>query len=302
MDPMSDILALLQPSSYGLRGLDAAGAWALAFAPAPGLKCYAIQAGQCMLALGGTTIRLDAGDLVLVAGAVRFTLLTSPDCVPIDAQTFFAATPPGETAVLGGGGEVTGMGGFFKFAGNQAARMLDALPPVIHIRAGVAAGDLLWPISRLMRELRSPQPGGALMAQHLAQTLLIEALRLHLTENPAGGAGWLHALRDPRLRPALSALHAHPARRWTLAQLAAIAGMSRTSFAGHFRGVVGETAIDYLTRWRMLVAADRIQRGEAPIAAIARSVGYESESAFGAAFKRVIGSSPGRFTRIARPA
>eukprot|EP01037_Dinobryon_pediforme_P006452 gene6452-6519_t len=318
MDPMSDILGLLQPSSYGLRGLDAGGDWAITFAPAPGLKCQALQTGQCWLEMNGATIRLEAGDLVLVAGARRFSLFSdaarmdgSPegslaasvvDRAPIDALALFGTTPPGETAVVNGGGSVTGMGGYFKFADNHAARMLDALPPLIHIRAGVTAGDLLWPIARLMRELRSPLPGGALMAQHLAQTLLIEALRLHLAKRPAGGSGWLHALGDPRLHQALAAMHAKPGKRWTLAELATIAGMSRTSFAGHFRSTLGETAMEYLTRWRMLLAADRLQRGQAPIATIALGVGYESESAFGAAFKRVIGSSPGRFIRTVRQA
>ncbi|WP_421846401.1 AraC family transcriptional regulator [Novosphingobium sp.] len=301
MDPMSDILRLLQPSSYGLRGLDAAGPWAIAFPPAPGLKCYALQSGACWLQCEHAAIRLEAGDLALVSGAERFSLQTAR--VPaVDAIALFGATPPGETAVVGGGGEVRGLGGFFKFAGGQAERMLAALPPVIHLRAGSGADDLQWPITRLMRELRSPQPGGDLIAQHLAQTLLIEALRLHLASPDQRGVGWLYALGDPRLRPALAALHAEPGRRWTLAMLAAVAGMSRTSFAERFRSVVGETPIDYLTRWRMLLAADRLRQDPAPIAGIAAEFGYGSESAFGAAFKRVIGKSPVRYVQQLRQA
>lgn len=301
MDPMSDILRLLRPSSYGLRGLDAGGAWAIAFPPAPGLKYYALQSGACWLQREDAAIRLEAGDLAVISGAERFSLQTAR--VPaIDAIALFGATPPGETALVGSGGEVRGLGGFFKFAGRHAERMLAALPRVIHLRAGGGADELQWPITRLMRELRSPQQGGDLIAEHLVQTLLIETLRLHLASPEPRGVGWLYALGDPRLRPVLAALHAEPGRRWTLATLAAVAGMSRTSFAERFRRVVGETPIDYLTRWRMLLAADRLRQDPAPISGIAAEFGYESESAFGAAFKRVIGTSPGRYLRPPRRA
>lgn len=173
--------------------------------------------------------------------------------------------------------------------------MLDLLPPLIHIRAGATDGELQWPISRLMRELRSPQPGGALVARHLAQTLLIEALRLHLAEGQAHRVGWLYALGDSRLRHAMTAMHGDPARRWTLDELAKTAGMSRTSFATRFREILGEPAMEYLTRWRMMLAARLLRDQRQSVAAVAPSVGYESESAFGAAFKRVIGQSPKSF-------
>lgn len=302
MDPMSDILSLLQPSSYGFRGLDARGHWAIAFAGAAGLKCHALQSGSCWLKLekAAAPVRLEAGDLVLLAGEDRFSLYTWPEIAPVDGYAFFGGTPPGETALLlgehsAGADGVTGIGGFFKFESIHAAMMLGLLPPLIHIRAGATEGELIWPIARLMRELRSPQPGGELVARHLAQALLIDALRLHLAERPANGAGWLYALSDPRLRLAMAAMHAEPARRWTLEKLAAGAGMSRTSFATHFRAIVGEPVMEYLTRWRMLLAAERLRSGRQSIAVIAPSVGYESESAFGAAFKRVIGVPPRSF-------
>lgn len=309
MDPMSDILSLLQPSSYGFRGLDADGDWAITFAPAVGLKCQALQSGTCWLKMeeAAAPVRLEAGDLVLLAGANRFSLYTAPDVAPVDGYSFFADTPPGETAVLknegdAGVGRVTGIGGFFKFESIHADSMLGLLPPLIHIRAGTTDGELFWPISRLMRELRSPRPGSDLIARHLAQTLLIDALRLHLADPTAEGAGWLHALSDPRLRLAMAAMHAEPARRWKLQDLAAAAGMSRTSFATRFRAKLGEPVMEYLTRWRMLLAADRLRNGRQSIAIVAPSVGYESESAFGAAFKRVIGVPPRSFANSVQAA
>lgn len=298
-DPISDILGLLKPASYGFRGLDAGGEWAIAFAGASGLKCQAIQKGACWLSMDGLSapVRLEAGDLILLTGAEAFSLFTSSGLLPIDGYDFFLATPPGETAILNGGGSVIGVGGFFAFEKAYAGLLPRLLPPLIHIGSGATEGELIWPITRLMRELRTPQPGGALIAGHLAQTLLVEALRLYLTGQAEQGAAWLKALSDPRLRAAIKAMHAQPARRWMLDDLAAIAGMSRTSFATHFRTMSGEPAMEYLTRWRMLLAAERLRGGRETIAAVAATVGYESESAFGAAFKRVMGLPPRSFVR-----
>jgi len=130
--------------------------------------------------------------------------------------------------------------------------------------------------------------------------LLIEALRLHLAEGSSRSAGWLFALGDKQITAVIAAMHAEPARPWTLADLARIGGMSRSSFAVRFKNSVGEPAMDYLTRWRMMVAADRLASGRVSIASVAPTVGYEPESAFGAAFKRTIGRSPRQFAQAHR--
>jgi AraC-like DNA-binding protein len=294
MDPLSDVLSLLRPNSYGFRGLDAGGDWALAFGPDDGVKCYAIQSGTCWLALEGAAepALLAAGDFVLLPGGKAYRLYSAPDAPPVDAFRFFPSVPAGETAVLNGGGEVFGVGGYFGFEGMHAERLLGMLPPVVHIGAEASKDALRGSIERLMRELREPRPGGALLAEHLAQALLIEALRLHLAEHSHDRTGWLFALADKRMRAAIAAMHAEPGRKWTLEALARIAGMSRSSFAVRFKDTVGEPAMDYLTRWRMMVASDRLANGGMPIALVAPTIGYQSESAFGAAFKRVMGYSP----------
>jgi AraC-like DNA-binding protein len=299
MDPLSDILSLLRPNSYGFRGLDAGGDWALAFGPDDGVKCYAIQSGTCWLAMEGAAepALLAAGDFVLMPGGKGYRIYSAADAPPIDAFRFFPAVPAGETAVLNGGGGVSGMGGYFGFEGMHAELLLGMLPPLVHIRAEASKAALRWSIERLMRELREPRPGSALIAEHLAQALLIEALRLHLAEHSYDSTGWLFALADRRMRAVIAAMHAEPGRKWTLEALARVAGMSRSSFAVRFKETVGEPAMDYLTRWRMMVASDRLANGGMSIARVAPTVGYESESAFGAAFKRVIGHSPRQFAK-----
>ena len=111
--------------------------------------------------------------------------------------------------------------------------------------------------------------------------------------------GWFFALVDSGLSTAIGAMHADPARRWTLGELAAQAGMSRSIFAQRFRERVGETPIAYLTRWRMMLAGKRLATGRDPLARTARALGYESENAFNTAFKRVMGCSPRRWGREA---
>ena len=143
--------------------------------------------------------------------------------------------------------------------------------------------------------MREPQPGGVLVAQQLAVMMLVQALRLYLAAGPGGGVGWLFALADPQMSAAIAALHDAPARRWTIQQLAERVGMSRSTFALKFKQTVGESPMEYLTRWRMLLAGDRLTNSGEPVSAIAQALGYESESAFSTAFKRAMGCSPRKY-------
>ena len=159
-----------------------------------------------------------------------------------------------------------------------------------------------WSLERMMQELREPQPGGFLVAQHLADLMLVQALRLHLTEGLKGGVGWLFALADKQMSVAITSMHDDPAHPWTLQELAKRAGMSRSTFAQKFKQTVGASPMEYLTRWRMLLAGDKLVNSSDPISVIALSLGYESESAFSTAFKRVMGCSPRQYSRGRNPA
>ena len=192
---------------------------------------------------------------------------------------------------------VNGGGGFalvcsrFAVEGLQASMLLGAMPAIIHIRNESDQEALRWLVEAMMREVRNRQPGSELVAQHLAHMMLVQALRLHLSEASSDGVGWFFALGDARLSAAIAAMHGDPARRWTLEDLGRVAGMSRSSFSAAFRERVGETPLAYLTRWRMLQATERLSVGD-PISVVAPAVGYESESAFSTAFKRVMGGPP----------
>ncbi len=303
MDVLSDILRFVRPSDYGFRGIDTAGAWALMFPSASCLRCFAIESGRCWLRLsgGGDTLALQSGDVVLLNGRHEVCLFSCANAEPIEAMALLSSVPVGEITTLNGGGETLGLGGFFALDGAGAEILFAALPPLIHVGSDSSRLALHAGVKRLMDELSRPRPGGALLASHLAQALLVEALRAHL-ESGTSGRGWLAALSDPALSRAISAMHGEIARRWTVSALAITAGMSRSRFAERFERVTGETPIGYLTRWRMVVAADRLTRPGSSLADVAVSVGYESESAFGATFRRLTGCSPRRYRMtVGRP-
>ncbi|MGN8086415.1 AraC family transcriptional regulator [Ralstonia sp. 22086] len=297
MDALSDVLTLLKPVSYAFRGLDAGERWALSYPAGTGIKCYAVYSGACWLRVQGidTAMYLRAGDFVLLAQGRAFRFDSQADVPAIDAEDFFSKVPVGEFGIIDGGGHCSGVGGYFDFVGRHAERLLGELPAVLHFTSETDKATLRTSIERLMRELREPAPGSVLIAEHVAQTLLVEALRLHLVQGTTAGPGWLLALADNRMNAVLSAMHSEPGKRWTLESLAQEAGMSRSSFAAHFKARVGMPALEYLTLWRMLTAADRLAKGREKISALAPALGYESESAFGAAFKRVMGCAPRQY-------
>ena len=191
------------------------------------------------------------------------------------------------------------LGSHFRLEGD-ARFLLDALPPVVLLESEAQRGSLRWAVDRLLREMRDPQPGSTLIAQQIAYTMLVEALRLHAAEDIEKDPGWLSALSDVRLRAALSFIHREPARAWTLAALAHVAGMSRTAFAQLFKEKVGKAPMEYLRHWRMAIAVERLKDPKESISSVASAVGYKSESAFSAAFRRVRGTSPREHIRSMR--
>jgi AraC-like DNA-binding protein len=202
----------------------------------------------------------------------------------------------GRMASFNGGKDCCMVGGLFAFAGNHAD-LLGVLPPIVHLRKESDKAAMRWSLERMMEELREPQPGGFLMSQHLAHMMLVQALRLHMADGANGEVGWLFAMADSQIRTAIECIHSNPAHRWTVEELAQHAGMSRSGFALRFKETVGEAPMEYLTRWRMFKAQDRLRNSNDSIAEIAVSLGYESESAFSTAFKRLMGRSPRQYGR-----
>jgi AraC-like DNA-binding protein len=297
LDPLSDVLSLLRPKSAISAGLDAGGDWAIRFPPHEGIKFNAVMRGSCWVQVEGESEpqRIEAGDCFLLTRGRPFQFATDLSLPAIDSPSIYDRAVDG-IATCNGGGDFFLIGGRFSFDGDHTALLFNALPTILHVHdASAQAAVLRWALEQLAGELKARPPGGALMAEHLSQIMLLQVLRLWLASEGIKAPGWLGALADPRLARAIGAMHADPARKWALAELANMAGMSRTSFAERFRNVVGQTPLDYLIHWRMRLAADRLRRTDERVCMIASSVGYESEAAFSTTFRRIMGTSPGRY-------
>ena len=300
IDPLSDVLALLRPRSAISVGLDIARDWAFRFPRHDGIKFNAVMRGACWIRMEGDDAwhRIEQGGCFLLTRGLPFTLASDP-AVPVEDAAILYRDVTGPIATWNGGGDMFLIGGRFTFEADEAA-LLSALPPLLVLDSrSPHASVLQWSLGQLAEELRQRRPGGALLSEHLAHFMLVHILRLYLADSTGRDASWLHGLADRQLSRALASLHGDPARNWSLAELAAEAGMSRSVFAERFRRVVGLSAMDYLTRWRMLLARDRLRHTSASVASIALAVGYQSEAAFSTAFKRVHQDSPRQFRRQA---
>jgi AraC-like DNA-binding protein len=299
MDPLSEVLALLKPQSLISGGFMVPGDMAIDFPKHQGIKCYAMLTGQCWLAVEGVPepVLLHAGDCFILPRGLPFRIATDLSLEPVLYTDAFARLGMRREApeVIAGARYIAG--GFFRFTGGHAEILLHSLPPIVHIRREADKAAMRWSLERMREELRDPQPGGSLIAQQLAYMMLIQALRLHLADTSSAGPGWLSALSDKHMSIAITSMHNDPGHPWTLQSLAERVGMSRSVFALRFRETVGATPMEYLARWRMLLAADRLKNSSDRLSAIAQSLGYESESAFGKAFRRVMGCSPRKYTR-----
>jgi AraC-like DNA-binding protein len=299
MDPLSDVLSLLKLRSHVSGGFDAGGNWAVRFSAHDGIKFHAVLQGQCWVSVDGEPepVKVTQGECFLLARGRPFRIASDMAAEAIDLQTLLPQVRDGRIVTYNGGGDFLSIGGYFTPANAQADLLLRMLPPIVHVRDEQGLSTLRWCIERMRQELREPQPGGEIVAQQLATMVLVQALRMRLAERRSDGVGWLFALADARMSVVINAMHAAPGKQWTLQTLAGQAAMSRTTFALRFKQLVGLSPMDYLTRWRMMLAADRLTHSRDSVAGIGLALGYESEKSFIAAFKRVMNCSPRQYGR-----
>jgi AraC-like DNA-binding protein len=275
------------------------GEFAIKFPKHESVKCYAVVSGQCWMAVEGVrdALRLTTGNCFLLAPGISSCLASDVKLTPVDATEMFSFPLNGRIASCNGGGDCLLVGGNFVVTGKPADILLAELPPIVHIRKELEKNIIRWSLERMREELRDPQPGSSRVLQQLACMMLVEVLRLHLAGGLESKVGWLSALSDKQISAAITSIHDDPAHDWTVEQLAQCGGMSRSIFAQRFKEIVGSSPIEYLTRWRMLLPADRISNTRDSISEIAQSLGYESASAFTKAFKKILGCLPRQYSR-----
>jgi AraC-like DNA-binding protein len=307
MDPLSDLLRVVRLDGAYFYAVEAAEPWGIQTVPADEFRprimpaadhlisYHVVVRGRCYAGLAGEEqIELVAGDVILFPHGDAHLMSSAPELrVPPDLITEPSGRP-GQRVELGEAGarDVSLLCGFLGCDRRPFNPLLSALPRRLHVRGLSAAW--LGGFTRLFAEEYHPGRAGAdTVLVRAAELMFVEAVRRHLESLPPEQTGWLAGLRDELVGRALTLLHARPGDDWSLDTLAREIASSRSVVARRFSELVGQPPMQYLTQWRMQVAANRLVQSGAKIAAIGAEVGYDSEAAFSRAFKKVTGVAPG---------
>lgn len=254
---------------------------------------------------GGDEVLARAGDVVVFPHGDAHTVCDGDPEAIADSEAPVEEVLSGrpKSVCLGGAGRQTRIiCGFFACERHADHLFLSGLPPVfkVGLRGDPTGAWLEQSAQRLVGEAAAERPGAAALLSRMAEVLFVETLRRFMQHLPVEQTGWLAGARDPVVGAALTCLHRDPGRRWTAAALAAEVGASRSVLGARFARFLGEPPLSYLARWRLQLAAQRLERGDETVLAIATGVGYQSESAFNRAFKREFGLPPARYRRVRR--
>ena len=270
-------------------------AGALPHAPGSLVLFHIVAEGQCWIALqDGARRYLSGGDVVVMPYADAYASGSEEDANPVSITALLPPPPWIEFPQIdyGGDGENTRMVcGYLRGDAVLFDPVLRALPPLFVVRpTGPAAA---WVTASVEYAMQATQLAPSGMNQRLPELLFTEVLGIYLKESgDLELTGWLAALRDPVVGPALSVLHTRPAHDWTVAELAHTVATSKTVLIDRFNLLLGRPPIRYLTEWRLNLASGLLRTTESGITEIAGRVGYTSEEAFSRAFKRALGQSP----------
>lgn len=280
------------------------------------IEFHGVVKGSCWGAIAGETpIRLEAGDVILFPQGDPHVMSSAPGlrAPSVDKDVYFAPRPRQlpydltmrEAALtlgrLDGAGQdkATIVCGFLGLDARPFNPLLAALPRVLKV-SGSTLGPDSWVTTFLravVTESNSKRPGGEAVLERMSEMLFVEVLRRHIDSLPPEQTGWLAGMRDAAVGRALSLIHEKPSQAWTLERLGEEAGLSRSSLHDRFVHFIGQPPMQYLTQWRMQVAACLLRDTDAKLIEVALGVGYESEAAFSRAFKRVAGASPGAWRK-----
>jgi AraC-like DNA-binding protein len=316
MDPLSDLLRVVRLDGAFFYQVEAAEPWSVETAAARELSPRILPGAEHLISyhvltggrgygglVGEEQVELAPGDVLVFPHGDPY-VMSSARGLPLGAQVNRSAPARyPDTVRLGARGDrvTTFVCGFLGCDRLPFNPLLAALPRCLHLRG--LSGDWLGGFTRLLtEESRTGRPGADTVLTRMAELMFIEVLRRYLQELPEGQTGWLAGLRDDVVSRVLALLHTRPDHPWTLDELAQSAASSRSAVAKRFSELVGQPPMQYLTQWRMQVAANRLAQSGAKVATIAAEVGYDSEAAFSRAFKKATGMAPGAWREAHRPA
>ena len=292
IDPLTQVIGLLQPSASFSKLVMASGRWAV-HPPGSGPFYCAMLEGTCDLSITGRApIRLGAGDFILIPAADD-VMVTSAEPPPRGCVTEPVEVRPGVFHVGAPGvPDVRMLVGYCAFRSNDAALLVSLLPDLVVVRGERRLTTL---VELLSEEARADRPGREVVLARLLEVLLIEAFRA--TAGSTAAPGLVRGLADERLAAALRRMHGEPTRPWTVGELAREAALSRSTFFDRFRREVGVAPMEYLMGWRMALAKGLLRGEGVSVGEVAQRVGYSSSSTFSVAFARQVGAPPTTYAR-----
>ena len=314
MDALSDVLHVLRLSGAVFLTAEFTAPWCVSSSsgrPAVGpaqsehtVFFHWLTAGRCKarLAEGGETFEIGPGDLLMMPNDEAHVMGSDLDIEPVDAESLVTPAPDGSMLTInsGGGGEKTEfVCGFLACDRRLSRPVLDGLPHMVRVPFGndPAAAWLKGLLQLGTQETLARRPGSDTVLAKLSELLFVEAVRRYSEAMPPKQKGWLAGLRDRFVGKALTLMHQKPGHGWTVDVLANEVGLSRSALAQRFTELIGQPPMQYLTRWRLTVAAQRMRNEGTSIARVAEQTGYDSEAAFNRAFKREFGMPPATWRR-----
>jgi AraC-like DNA-binding protein len=323
MDALSEVLGAVRLTGAVFLELEMRAQWSLLTAPARKIAdvlmpeadhvipFHLVTEGRCYGRLvDGDPVELRAGDLILFPAGDRH-VLTAPNeaalrltPAELTGESLDKVLKRGEVTEFkrDGAGDATRIVcGYLACDKRLAEPILRSLPRLLKVsmRDGGTAAWVRSSIKFSVAESASARPGSAAVLARLSEVLFAEAIRHYMDELPPDQSGWLAGLRDRHVGRALALLHEQPARAWTVDELAAKVGLSRSALGERFNSLIGAPPMQYLTRWRTSLAARLLRESNFSILRVATDVGYESEAAFNRAFKRELGLPPAAWRKRA---
>jgi AraC family transcriptional regulator, alkane utilization regulator len=304
MDALSEVLKTFRLSSTLYCRTEATAPWGVRFEKRDVAAFHAVRAGTCCVQQPRSQrkISLAPGDLIVFPQGDAHSLSDAPDrpteeLGELMKRLGFAS---GKPLPFGGGGPATTLlCGNFRLEQAELHPLLSMLPRVLVLRGqdGRATHWLEPTLAILEGETFNHRPGSEAVLARMTDVLFVQAIRVHLDSEEAKRSGWLRGLTDARIAAVLAAVHTEPGKAWSLDTLARVAAMSRSSFCERFRTLVGQSPHQYLTRWRLQVAATSLRERDQSIKELAGMVGFPDEMAFSKSFKRHLGVPPGLYRR-----
>ena len=299
MDALSDVLDSLKLKGVVYQKIRFTAPWGVAIAQDQYSQFWRLLKGTCYVSIPGEEIiKMDEGDFILVPHGAAHRILGHPDNASVPSAQYVKALQNGQPLFQGNDEETLLIGGHFEFTSPVLHPFIQSLPKVIKINSHQNEIRLWLEQSAafMNEELSTGRAGSSVILGRLAEVIFILIIRAYIEEAEVG-QGFLRAIKDPKISTSLNCMHAAPEKEWTLEQLAAAAGMSRSLYCREFKRLLGETPLVYLTNWRILKSQEFLLENKENISEIAEKVGYQSEAAFNRLFKSKVGETPASYRR-----